>query len=185
MRSLCKSMVMLYGYRIIKTSVVHSAATVHYARKYKIFVYILLYSNIHSCCMTRSWMYRSARFSYTSYVHCATTWLLYGSRISKHRPYRARSSNTFQSCNTVAWRWSCHKIFTVVQDYRIRVIMQQHGCRTVLLPQKYIQRRARFSYTLHSCNMVTGLTAIIVFYNYIRSDTINVFYNYVRLETVT
>ena len=63
--------------------------------------------------------------------------------------------------------------------------MQQHGCRTVLLPQKYIQRRARFSYTLHSCNMVTGLTAIIVFYNYIRSDTINVFYNYVRLETVT
>ena len=33
--------------------------------------------------------------------------------------------------------------------------------------------------------MVTGLTAIIVFYNYIRSDTINVFYNYVRLETVT
>ena len=67
----------------------------------------------------------------------------------------------------------------------IRVIMQQHGCRTVLLSQKYIQRRARFSYTLHSCNMGAERTAIIVFYTYIRSDTITVFYKYVRSETVT
>ena len=49
MRSVCNNVIVLYGYRIVKTSVVHSAATVQYARKYKIFVYIPLYSNIHSC----------------------------------------------------------------------------------------------------------------------------------------
>ena len=64
--------------------------------------------------------------------------------------------------------------------------MQQHGCRTVLLSQKYIQRRARFSYTLHSCNMVARRTAIIAFYKCIRSDTITAVFNkYVRPEMVT
>ena len=71
----------------------------------------------------------SARFSYTS--DFATTWLLCGARISKYLQCRARSSNTFISCNIVAVRCSCHKIFNVVQDSRIHVIMQQHGCRTV------------------------------------------------------
>ena len=56
----------------------------------------------------------------------------------------------------------------------------------MLVFKKYIQRRARFSYTLHSCNMVARRTAIIAFYKCIRSDTITAVFNkYVRSETVT
>ena len=66
----------------------------------------------------------------------------------------------------------CHEIFDVVQDSRERVIVQQHGCCTVLASQKCLHCRARFAYTIHSCKMVAGRTGIIVFYKFVRSETI-------------
>ena len=161
----------------------HSAATVHYAEVQDFRVYPIVQQHGRCTAIVLKDLQCSAGFSYTS--HCAT-WSLYGARISKCLQCRARSSNTFQSCNIVAVRCSCHKIFNVVQDSRIRVIMQQRGCHTVLLSQQqYIQHRARFSYTVHSCNRVAGRTAISVFCKYICSDTNTVFYKYARSEMVT